>query len=121
MKSFTESEKGCRRSHSEKFLRRKRSRHRYQTLHVIVTREPTKNHAEPRRACSGGDGDVRGEASVEKCHWIKGKSGNTAYIPGEKVTAEGRRSSAWPERGWSSHRAVAHEGRSMIVNGRREP
>ena len=57
-------------------------------LHVIATREPTKCHADPYKACPVGD--VRREASVEKCYWIEvGKSGNTAYFRGKKATTEG--------------------------------
>lgn len=47
------------------FSEGKRSRHRYWTFTRNLNAQPTKNHARPYKV--GPVGDVRGEASVERC------------------------------------------------------
>lgn len=55
---------------SEKFLRKKRSRHGNQHLHVIATRE-RQNATRTLTKVRVAVGDARREASVEKCYWIE--------------------------------------------------
>jgi hypothetical protein len=55
-------------------------------LHVISTRSRRKNHARPYKV--GPVGDVRGEASVERCDGST--SGKQADFQGEKATAAPR-------------------------------
>jgi len=89
--------KGLPEGRSEKFPGEKEAGTVNQTFtrnHNARTDNATRN---PHKACAVGD--VRREASVEKCYWIEvGKRGNTAYLRGRKMTTEVERMvGAWVE------------------------